>query len=112
MYGKGSFLLDFVVLVTVTLLFGFEASLLVLAERIVLGHESLHHLLNRIGFWMKGGFTFEGMSKGAVGLHALLLELASFVLVEAGLSVSAIGEVGALNENGNNKEFGQGVYFV
>ena len=47
------------------------------------------------------------MCEGAVGLHALFLELAGFVLVEAGLSVSAVGEEGALNEIGSNKEFGQ-----
>jgi hypothetical protein len=38
------------------------------------------------------------MSEGAVGLHAFFFVLAGLVLVEAGLSVSAVGEVGALHK--------------
>lgn len=44
-------------------------------------------------------FTLKWMSIGAVGLHAFFLEFASLMLIEAALSIAAIREVCALNNN-------------
>jgi hypothetical protein len=56
--------------------------------------------------------TFEGVSERAVRLHAFFLELAGLMLVEAALSIAAIGEVCALNNNSTIKKIGEAVYFV
>ena len=75
LYGKGSFLLGFIVVLGVALLFGFEVSLLVLAERVVLGHECLHHFLDWVGFWVRGGLLLKGWAKGQLGFMHFSLNL-------------------------------------
>jgi len=48
-------------------------------------------------------FTFEGVGVGAVDFGTFFLEPAGLVLIEAGFSIPAIGEIGALNNTKRNK---------
>ena len=60
----------------VGLLLGLEGPLaLVLAERVVLGHEGLHHFLDGVGFCVEGGLLLKGWAKGQLGFMHFSLNL-------------------------------------
>ena len=77
----------------------------------ILGHHSLHHLLDRIRFLIRYLVTLVGMDIGTISSHTLFLEFTGLMLIKTILSVATMREKGTLNNNKKILKFIQQIYF-